>query len=410
MNKKLVALAVAGLLAAPLAQAQTANVTLYGRISIDLELVNYDGPKGSNTVGQVNSISSRWGLRGSEALGGGMNAIFQCETPMGVDSGASGVSAMCGREGWVGLNGKWGELKLGYGLTPYDDVKGFTDFQGSNSYENPNNGVSSGPGFAANGLFTNYGAGQAVTNSGAFDARYGNSISYLTPTYAGWSLRTQYAFIDESPSQEITTINGQKQVLQGQQAFGWDTRVIYANGPATFGLTYAYHGNFSGLGGDIKGLNDQQAWRLAGKWNFGNWLLAGYWDQAKYKFQGDQIPVNVAIPLTYKYQNWSLGAQYFMGPWTFGAQYNWRNNGLANAYNGFTNTYTPQYVNLTRWNQGGGEHVALTSDYALSKRTTLRMYYAWMQNEGTELGNLAVPNFQGKSSVWALSGGLWHTF
>ena len=396
MNKKLVALAVAGLLAAPLAQAQTANVTLYGRVSIDLEMVNYDGPGGDNTIGRVQSVSSRWGLRGSEALGGGMNAIFQCETPLAADEGAAGASVMCGREGWVGLNGKWGELKLGYGLTPYDDVKGFTDFQGSNNFENPNNGVSSGPGFAANGLFTNFGNGQASTNSGAFDARYGNSISYLSPNYAGWSLRTQYAFIDESTA---------------QQAFGWDTRVIYANGPATFGLTYAYHGDFAGLGGGITGLNDQQAWRLAGKWNFGKWLIAGYWDQAKYKFQGNQIPSNVAVPLTYKYQNWSLGAQYFMGPWTFGAQYNWRNNGLASAYNGTTNSYNPQYVNLTNWNQGGGQHVALTTDYSLSKRTTLRFYGAWMENEGTQVGNLAVPNFQdGGSSVWALSGGLWHTF
>ena len=41
MNKKLVAVAVAGLLAAPLAaQAQTANVTLYGRLNITMEAVN----------------------------------------------------------------------------------------------------------------------------------------------------------------------------------------------------------------------------------------------------------------------------------------------------------------------------------------------------------------------------------
>ena len=41
MNKKLVAVAVAGLLAAPLAaQAQNANVTLYGRLNIDFEIVN----------------------------------------------------------------------------------------------------------------------------------------------------------------------------------------------------------------------------------------------------------------------------------------------------------------------------------------------------------------------------------
>ena len=40
MNKKLVALAVAGAFALPLAaQAQTANVTLYGRANVDLEFV-----------------------------------------------------------------------------------------------------------------------------------------------------------------------------------------------------------------------------------------------------------------------------------------------------------------------------------------------------------------------------------
>ena len=41
MNKKLVALAVGGAFALPLAaQAQTANVTLYGRLNLDLEFVH----------------------------------------------------------------------------------------------------------------------------------------------------------------------------------------------------------------------------------------------------------------------------------------------------------------------------------------------------------------------------------
>ena len=80
MNKKLVAVAIAGLLAAPLAQAQTANVTLYGRINIDMEFVN--GRLANNTnpnVYRVSSNSSRFGLRGTESLGGGLNAIFQIE-------------------------------------------------------------------------------------------------------------------------------------------------------------------------------------------------------------------------------------------------------------------------------------------------------------------------------------------
>jgi predicted porin len=49
MNKKLVAVAVAGLLAAPLAaQAQNANVTLYGRLNLDFEIVNGRQADGSN--------------------------------------------------------------------------------------------------------------------------------------------------------------------------------------------------------------------------------------------------------------------------------------------------------------------------------------------------------------------------
>jgi predicted porin len=393
MNKKLVAVAIAGLLAAPLAQAQTANVTLYGRVSLDVLAANYSGPTTDKTIGKVDSISSRWGLRGSEALGKGMNAIFQCETPLAADEGSAGTSVMCGREGWVGLNGGWGEAKLGYGLTPYDDVKGFTDHQGSNGYENPNNGVSSGPGFATFGLFTNFG-NQGTTNSGAFDARYGNSISYKTPNFKGFTLRTQYAFIGETT---------------GDNAFGWDTALIYANGPATFGVTYAYHGDFTGLGGGILGNNDQDAWRVAGKWNFGPVIVDGYFDQAQYKFSQSLPGTFADLPSKFKYRNWAIGALVPFGAWTFGAQYNNRNNGLATAYNGNTNSYSPGYQNLRFWGEGGGDHYALTADYALSKRTTVRMYWAQMTNEGT-LTSQTATSLAGDSSVWALSAGLWHTF
>ena len=75
MNKKLVAVAIAGLLAAPLAQAQTANVTLYGRLNIDMEFVH--GRLSNNTnpnVYRVVSNSSRFGLRGVESLGGAAQA------------------------------------------------------------------------------------------------------------------------------------------------------------------------------------------------------------------------------------------------------------------------------------------------------------------------------------------------
>src|SRR5256885_11107765 len=115
MNKKLVVLAVAGAVAAPLAvQAQTANVTLYGRANIDLEFVKgktcQAGATGGGggggtvlracsglstaaatdsitdpTVNRVSSNSSRFGMRGTESLGGGLNAIFQVESNVNWD-------------------------------------------------------------------------------------------------------------------------------------------------------------------------------------------------------------------------------------------------------------------------------------------------------------------------------------
>ena len=96
MNKKLVAVAVAGMLAVPLAaQAQTANVTLYGRANIDMEVVNVkqDQPTANNpkeNIFRVVSNSSRLGVRGSEALGGGLSAIFQVESAVGAANGGGG--------------------------------------------------------------------------------------------------------------------------------------------------------------------------------------------------------------------------------------------------------------------------------------------------------------------------------
>jgi predicted porin len=126
MNKKLVAVLVAGLLAPPLAaQAQTANVSLYGRVNLDLEFI--DGkqtpvcnPPGSTncyqpnpTVSRLSSNTSRLGVRGTESLGGGLNVIFQLESNVSADTGNSPTSGFASRETFVGLQGAWGTFRMG---------------------------------------------------------------------------------------------------------------------------------------------------------------------------------------------------------------------------------------------------------------------------------------------------------
>lgn len=58
------------------------SVTLYGVADAGVEFVNHQKP-GDSTVVRVQSgnlSGSRWGLRGSEDLGGGLRAIFALES------------------------------------------------------------------------------------------------------------------------------------------------------------------------------------------------------------------------------------------------------------------------------------------------------------------------------------------
>src|SRR2546428_13618363 len=107
MNKKLVSPAVPGAFVLPLAaQAQTANVVLYGRLHMDLEFGRGQQADGSNpTVNRVSSNSSRFGMRGTESLGGGLNAIFQIESNVSGDTGNAASSSLGSRETFVGLQG-----------------------------------------------------------------------------------------------------------------------------------------------------------------------------------------------------------------------------------------------------------------------------------------------------------------
>ncbi|TAG68677.1 MAG: porin [Burkholderiales bacterium] len=356
------------------AQAQTANVTVYGGLRAALEVAKYAGPAGSARITSMENISSRWGMRGSESLGGGLNAIFQLESGFGIDNGAAGslngATQLFNREAWVGLQGGFGTLRLGYGLTPFDDVLGMAHHQGANSWENRNNGVGGGAGFAKRDLFTNY-ASANQCNSSAFDARYGNSISYATPNMSGVVVRTQYAFVGETSSNACKA---------------WDTAITYRQGPLALGATYALHSNFTGLG-SVVALHDQKAMRLFAGFDAKVVRFTGTYEAATYS------PASGSL----KYKYWDLGALAPIGAATAGVQYSQRDKGLAAGYNPLTQALTVNAATLANWNNGGGKHLAVTLDYPLSRRTMIRSYYAQLKNETG-------------AKVTALSSGLWHSF
>lgn len=92
------------------------SVTLYGIVD---QSVRYATNSNANDSGQIQltngAISnSRWGLKGSEDLGGGLKTIFKLENGFDPDTGrANQGGRMFGRQAYVGLSGDLGTVKLG---------------------------------------------------------------------------------------------------------------------------------------------------------------------------------------------------------------------------------------------------------------------------------------------------------
>ena len=106
MKKTLIVAAVSAL-AAGSALAQS-SVTLYGRVNVTAERQNTNGTK----VYRLVNDASRWGVKGTEDLGGGLKAGFQLESGFAVDTGVVS-GAFFGRQSEVNLSGGFGKVRLG---------------------------------------------------------------------------------------------------------------------------------------------------------------------------------------------------------------------------------------------------------------------------------------------------------
>lgn len=118
MQKKIIgaACALTGALCAIPALAQS-QVTVYGVLDTGLVYTNNVNAAGDSQVkmpGLTGSLPSRFGFRGSEDLGGGLEALFVLEGGIGIDTGTSGQGGrLFGRQSNVGLRGGYGTVTLG---------------------------------------------------------------------------------------------------------------------------------------------------------------------------------------------------------------------------------------------------------------------------------------------------------
>lgn len=110
------ALALVGGFAAHSALAQS-QVSIYGVLDSGLVHTTNSNAAGDSVTkvpGLTGSVPSRLGFRGTEDLGGGLQALFVLEAGLNLDTGTSGQgNRLFGRQAYIGLKNEYGTLMLG---------------------------------------------------------------------------------------------------------------------------------------------------------------------------------------------------------------------------------------------------------------------------------------------------------
>jgi predicted porin len=342
-------LSLALLGAAGAAHAQS-SVTLYGVIDDSIMYVHNDGGKNLWAMQQGNLSGSRWGMKGTEDLGGGLKAIFQLEGGFDPNTGKLGQGGLeFGRQAFVGLaSDQGGTVTLGRQYDPLVDM--VQPLTGDNYSE----------------FFTTPGDVDNNDNS----SRTNNAIKYVSPVWGGFQFEGMYA------------LGG----VAGQTGSGQSWAAA-----ATYGI-----GAFNVAAGYFRLDNASTPAGRAGGWATGATSGATF-DSIINSGYASAKSIGIA----------SIAAQYVVGPFTANLRYS-NAQYKPDAYSGFGSTerynvgagflgyqVTPaaQLGLGYTYTHGGGDtsanyhQVSLGADYNLSKRTDVYLMGVYQHATGTQRVN-----------------------
>jgi len=386
MKKSLFALAALSAFAT-LAHAQS-SVTLYGIIDEGVQFTNNQkNVVGGTNVGgrqvtldSTNGINgSRWGLKGAEDLGGGLQAIFTLESGINLNNGAFAQGGTpFGRQAFVGLSSSsYGAVTLG---RQYDLVVNFVQ-------------PVSTLGYFGSTVFSHPGDLDNTNNS----IRTNNTIKYASPSYSGLTFGAELS------------LGGQAGNISGNG--GYSAGAAYTNGPIALGVGYNYFKNPTGTAG-----NGFFTDNVSGSTALSGVLNSGY------------VTAN-------SYQVAAAGGTYSIGPALIGVEYSNIKYGTISALNGATATFndveigfkwqfTPAFYTGAAYNYLKGNSVtnaagvsvgnqhfnqfSLLADYSLSKRTDVYVEGGFQKAAGTsstgtaavaDIGNLGDSSNSRQASV-----------
>jgi len=467
MNKKIIGLSIATLFAATGAYAQSTNgssVELYGVLDLAVGSVQYSLGTDPSFPATVNPVSatkfgtpaapavtqsvtgmfnggitpSRWGIRGTEDLGGGVKAIFNLDSYFNAQSGQlsnAGASLANNKSGtfntvsaasslngqlfndvaYVGLSdSQMGTLTFGRQWAPMGDIlKTYDAVQDAQ-------------------LFSPLGFSGAYAGGGQTESkRQDSSIKYINK-FGDFNVT---AMIKLGGVAGKSSAEGLYGLGAGYEADGFGVQAAYQSGKDVI------HGGNSAIAGDVNVSNyDTEAYMIAAKYAFGDAKITGGYQEFTLKKPTDSVN-SLGVSNYYGYQIGNLAAVAttalcatgdsgnFCGQdqktdifWV-GGDYNFTpafnlavgfydinpkasSDYIGLATTGAINSYTPTGgVKITPQASGNIYEYSLLADYRFSKRTDVYAGMMYTEYKGDNYSSLL---YNSKNSIYAV--GVRHRF
>ena len=394
MKKKLLALAVAGVFIAPVAMADTANVTIYGVADVSFDMTNNGtttagGAAGTGTsTHKVSSNQSRIGLKGSEDMGSGTSAIWQIESLIAMDGNtgaAGGTSTLATRNSFLGLSGaSWGTALLGRHDTPYKIATRGLDVFADSIADNRS----------------------LMGGAGLHDARVTDAVAYISPAMSGFTAAVAYV-----AGAETATLSTDK------KGSAWSLAGLYNAGPVNASLSYQVVDMGSALTSAGQALFVTVPSTAATTYKAKAWKLGG-----GYKMDAGEI--NLAYEKLSDNFGAAGGCVGAVGTADCGGHADWYLSGKINVSS--SDAVKLAYTKANNINGGGvaanqtntgAKQISLGYDHSMSKRTTVYALYTKLNNDSAATYGLgiagntgAVANLGAGASPSAWSLGMKHTF
>ena len=362
MNRKVLAIAVGAMFAAPAAHAQITfgneqigTLQIYGKLYPQFAWFSADNAtQGGAAVSTLMSAgvgtaaspltnlfpagavanplprqsvdvgNSYIGFRGERGLGsvmGGLKAIWQIETATNFDVG---TGTWASRDSFLGLSSRsFGTVRLGNMDTVYKSYGDtFSMF-----------GISSGNFVSASNLLS-----QSIGSNRAarFHERRTNSIMYETPNFRGFTAGVMYG-----PDEAKTS---------SRDASLWSYGVKYDSERFYVSVHQEKHQDFFGLSANIGNANlrnsgnaashsNDTATRFTAEYRWGSGRVT--FDVAKLEYEETDPVLTAANPVrvkSYEHTNSAIGIDWGFGPWRFAGQYILAGEGTCELTSGSCST------------------------------------------------------------------------